>query len=166
MSQLDVKYVPVKDLIPYANNARTHDDLQVSQIAASIKEFGFNNPVLLDEHSGIIAGHGRVLAAKKLKIDKVPTIKLSHLTEQQRKGYIIADNQLAMNSNWDLDLLGLELETLSKEDFDMALLGFDTKELDKYLNGSPELQNNSKELGEEDFDKLAHECPKCGFEFD
>ena len=117
------------DLIPYVNNARTHSEKQVLQIAASIKEFGFNSPVLVDGENGIIAGHGRVMAAKKLGLDEVPTIELKHLTKTQKKAYILADNRLALNSGWDNDLLALELGELSDDGFDLDLLGFDDTEL-------------------------------------
>jgi DNA modification methylase len=117
------------DLIPYVNNARTHSEQQVLQIAASIKEFGFNSPVLVDGENGIIAGHGRVMAAKKLNLDEVPTIELKHLTKTQKKAYILADNRLALNSGWDNDLLALELGELSDNGFDLDLLGFDDTEL-------------------------------------
>ena len=119
----------VAGLIPYASNSRTHDDAQVAQIAASIKEFGFNNPVLIDETGGIIAGHGRVLAARKLSLDKVPTIELTHLTPNQRKAYVIADNKLALNAGWDMEMLSLEMGDLDKEGFDLSLIGFDDNEL-------------------------------------
>ena len=117
------------DLIPYVNNARTHSEQQVLQIAASIKEFGFNSPVLVDGENGIIAGHGRVMAAKKLGLDELPTIELKHLTKTQKKAYILADNRLALNSGWDNDLLALELGELSDDGFDLDLLGFDDTEL-------------------------------------
>jgi len=117
-------------LIPYQLNSRTHSDEQVNQVASSIKEFGFTNPILIDESGGIIAGHGRLLAAKKLGMIEVPTIELSGLTAAQKKAYVIADNQLALNAGWDLDTLKLEIESLSELDFDIDLLGFD----DKFLN--------------------------------
>lgn len=120
------------DLIPYVNNARTHSEQQVLQIAASIKEFGFNSPVLVDGENGIIAGHGRVMAAKKLGLDEVPTIELKHLTKTQKKAYILADNRLALNSGWDNDLLALELGELSDDGFDLDLLGFDDTEFNVF----------------------------------
>lgn len=123
----------IEDLIPYVNNSRTHSDAQVAQIAASIKEFGWTNPILVDGDKGIIAGHGRLLAARKLGHKQVPTIELKHLTPAQRKAYVIADNQLALNAGWDTTLLTLELQELQKLDFDLDLLGFDPKELDKLL---------------------------------
>ena len=127
-----IDYLLVNTLIPYANNSRTHDDAQVAQIAASIKEFGFRNPILVDG-VGIIAGHGRLLAARKLGLEKVPTIDCSDMTETQKKAYIIADNKLAMNSGWDIDLLSLEISQLDTDGFNLELLGFDSKELDELL---------------------------------
>lgn len=126
---LKIQYKPVDDLIPYARNSRTHSEAQVAQIAASIKEFGWTNPVLLDGDNGIIAGHGRVLAAQKLGEKKVPTIELSHMTDNQRKAYIIADNKLAMNAGWDDVMLALEIDELKDAGFDLDLLGFDPSEL-------------------------------------
>ena len=116
-------------LIPYASNSRTHSDEQVAQIAASIKEFGFNNPVLLDGDNGIIAGHGRTLAARKLGLKEVPTSELKHLTKAQRKAYIIADNKLALNAGWDMEMLTLEMGDLKDEGFDLSLIGFSDDEL-------------------------------------
>jgi DNA modification methylase len=121
---------PIGDLIPYANNSRTHNDEQVNQIASSIKEFGFTNPVLIDEDGGIVAGHGRVMAAGKLNISEVPCIVLAGLTEAQKKAYIIADNQLPLNADWDLDMLRLEVEALKELDFDLDIMGFDDGFLD------------------------------------
>lgn len=123
----------VKDLIPYAKNSRTHSDAQVAQIAASIKEFGWTNPILVDGDNGIIAGHGRLMAARKLGFDEVPVIELDGMTELQKKAYIIADNQLAMNSGWDTGLLTIELTELQNEGFDLDLIGFDPKELNALL---------------------------------
>lgn len=128
----------VSDLIPYVNNSRTHSDEQTTQIASSIKEFGFTNPVLIDESGGLIAGHGRLMAAKKLDLKEVPCIVLSGLTEAQKKAYIIADNQLPQNAGWDLDKLKLEIDTLSEMDFDIDLLGFD----DDFLDGLLDVQTD------------------------
>ena len=122
--------IKTDELIPYARNSRTHDAKQVQQIASSIKEFGFNNPVLIDGDNGIIAGHGRVLAAQLLKMDTVPTIKLEHLTDTQKRAYIIADNKIALNSGWDEEMLKIEIEELKLADFDLDLTGFDDGELD------------------------------------
>ena len=121
---LEIVYKKTRDLIPYVNNARTHSPEQVLQIAASIKEFSFANPVLIDGNNGIIAGHGRVMAAQKLGMEQVPTIELSHLTDTQRKAYILADNRLAELSGWDDELLRLELSELESLDFDIDLIGF------------------------------------------
>ena len=126
---MQVSQTSLSELIPYINNSRTHSDQQVSQIAASIKEFGFNNPILIDGDNGIIAGHGRVLAAQKLELEKVPTIELSHLTETQRKADIIADNKLALNADWDMEMLSLEMGGLDQDGFDLSLIGFNEDEL-------------------------------------
>ena len=132
MSQ--VEKVSIEKLIPYARNARTHDEAQVSQIAASIKEFGFNNPILISDDYSIIAGHGRLAAARKLGLAEVPVIRLSHLSDTQRKAYVLADNRLALNAGWDNDLLKLELIELKAEDIDLEMLGFSAEELDGLLN--------------------------------
>jgi ParB-like chromosome segregation protein Spo0J len=121
-------------LIPYAKNARIHNEAQIAQIAGSIKEFGFNNPVLIDKDNGIIAGHGRVMAARKLGLQEVPTIQLDHLSDTQRKAFILADNRIAMNSHWDEEILSLELSDL-KDALDLTDLGFEVPELDKLMNG-------------------------------
>ena len=133
MSELEIAYIATTDLIPYANNPRTHSDQQVSQVASSIKEFGFNNPILIDEHNGIIAGHGRLAAAQKLDLKLVPTITLAGLSEAQRKAYVIADNKLTENGGWDYDLLAVEIERLKELDVDIDLTGFDPTELDAIL---------------------------------
>lgn len=127
----------VDDLIPYVNNSRTHSDEQITQVASSIKEFGFTNPILIDEDNGIIAGHGRLLASKKLNLDEVPCIVLSGLSEAQRKAYVIADNQLALNSDWDMEKLKIEVETLEGMEFDLSTLGLDLS----FMDDTPELDN-------------------------
>lgn len=121
--------ISIEELIPYARNSRTHSDEQIAQIAASIKEFGFTNPVLIDNDNGIIAGHGRVLAGRKLKLKEIPCIRLGHLTDAQKKAYVIADNKLALNSGWDAEMLKLELVELKDEGFNIDLIGFDGDEL-------------------------------------
>lgn len=123
MTALRIEYKSVKELTPYAKNSRTHGIEQIAQIAASITEFGFTSPVLVDARGGIIAGHGRVLAAQKLKIKEVPCIKLEHLTEAQKRAYVIADNKIALGSGWDVGLLQSELLELSDTDIDFAELG-------------------------------------------
>jgi len=129
-----LEQMPIAELIPYARNARTHSDVQVQQIAASIREFGFLNPVLIDEASTIIAGHGRVLAAHVLELDRVPCRRISNLTAAQKQAYVIADNQLAMNAGWDRDLLGVELSDIITGDVPVELLGFDPDELKELLS--------------------------------
>src|SRR5215471_3673863 len=124
---------PVDRLVPYARNPRTHSPEQVAQIAASIKEFGFNAPILVDSNAGIIAGHGRLLAARKLGMCEVPVVVLDHLTETQRRAYIIADNRLALNAGWDEEMLQVELEALEEDDFDLDITGFTDEELEELL---------------------------------
>jgi len=131
---IQIKEKLVSELIPYVKNSRTHSDEQVAQIAASIKEFGWTNPILIDGENGIIAGHGRLLAARKLKYDKVPTIELKDLTETQKKAYIIADNKLALNAGWDDELLTIELNELLTDGFALEILGFDPNELNALLH--------------------------------
>jgi len=130
---LEVTYLATTDLIPYANNPRTHSEQQVAQVAASIQEFGFNNPILIDEHNGIIAGHGRLAAAQKLNMNIVPTILLEGLSEAQRKAYVIADNKLTENGGWDYDLLAVEIDRLKELDIDVNLTGFEPKEVNTIL---------------------------------
>ena len=125
LDAIKISLNPIDSLIPYARNARTHSDAQVAQIAASIREFGWTNPVLIDGEKGIIAGHGRVLAARKLGMEEVPCIELSHLTEAQKRAYILADNRLAENAGWDSDLLKIELGELRDMGMDLSLTGFD-----------------------------------------
>lgn len=124
-----IEWRDVASLLPYARNSRTHSDAQVAQIAASIKEFGWTNPVLVDGDGTIIAGHGRLMAARKLGMTKAPVIRLEHLTEAQKRAYVIADNQLAMNAGWDNEMLKVEIGELALGDFDLSLLGFDDKVL-------------------------------------
>jgi len=121
------------DLIPYARNSRTHSEEQIAQVAASIKEFGFTNPVIIDEDNGIIAGHCRVLAAQKLKIEEVPCVQVTGWSEAQKKAYVIADNKLALNAGWDEDMLKLEFADLKENDFDLELTGFSLDEIDDFL---------------------------------
>ena len=131
---MQIEQIQLATLIPYINNSRTHSDEQVAQIAASIKEFGFNNPILVDKDSGIIAGHGRLQAARKLGLTEVPCVRLEHLTETQRKAYIIADNRLALNAGWDNELLTIELNELLADGFALEILGFDSDELKTLLD--------------------------------
>jgi ParB-like chromosome segregation protein Spo0J len=135
---MKVEQINIEKLIPYVNNARTHSDDQVTQIASSIREFGFNNPILVDEQYGIIAGHGRLMAGKKLGLETVPCIMLKGLTESQRKAYIIADNKIALNSGWDEELLKIELMGLT--DAEQVATGFNADELNLLFNAwSPDI---------------------------
>jgi len=140
-----IEWLETKWLIPYAKNSRTHSEAQVAQIAGSIKEFGFNNPVLIDEDNGIIAGHGRVMAAQKLGLQAVPCIRLAHLSDTQRKAYVIADNRLALNAGWDDQMLTVELQELDSESFDLSLLGFEADELNALLNPIKETEGLTDE---------------------
>ena len=130
---MKLEHLQLDALIPFAKNSRTHSGDQVAQIAASIKEFGFTNPVLIDNDGGIIAGHGRVMAARKLKLKEVPCIRLGHLTDAQKRAYVIADNKLALNAGWDDEMLKLELGDLKELNFDLSLTGFSTDEINALL---------------------------------
>ena len=154
---MEIVYKSTKDLIPYINNSRTHSEEQVNQIVASINEFGFTNPILIDEKNNIIAGHGRLLASKKIGMEEVPCIVLVGLTEAQKKAYIIADNKMALNAGWDEELLKIELENLKELDFDMELTGFSVDELDDILGFDEE----EKEVVEDDFEVEVPEEPKA-----
>lgn len=157
MADLQIEYVLATDLVPYENNSRTHSQQQVDQIKRSMTEFGFTNPILIDEHNGIIAGHGRLQAAQELGIKLVPTIALKGLTEAQRKAYVIADNQLAANAGWDIDKLKSELLTLKDVDYDLTLMGFDND----FLNGI--LQDVEEGKTDEDAVPDAPETPVTVF---
>ena len=128
-NQTKLEYLAVVDLIPYARNSRTHSEEQVSQIAGSIREFGFTNPVLIDKDGTIVAGHGRVMAARKLEMDKVPCIRLGHLTPAQIRAYVIADNKLALNAGWDEQMLKSEIESIREDGIDLGLTGFSDAEI-------------------------------------
>lgn len=130
---LKIETRPVADLIPYIANSRTHSDAQVAQIAASIKEFGWTNPILIDGDNTIIAGHGRLLAARKLGMEDVPAIVLDHLSKAQQRALVIADNKLTLNAGWDTDMLEAELKLLMEDDFDLLLTGFDIGEINGIL---------------------------------
>lgn len=121
---------PIDKLVPYDRNARTHSPEQVSQLAASIVEFGFVNPILVDTTAGVIAGHGRLAAARELGLEEVPVVVLDHLTDAQRRAYVIADNKLALNAGWDVNLLNEEIQGLTDLDFDISLLGFSDAEIE------------------------------------
>ena len=133
MNTLNVEYRKVEALIPYARNPRTHSEAQIAKIAASIVEYGWTNPVLVDGDSGIIAGHGRLAAARKLGLDQVPVIELAHLTVAQKRALVIADNRLALDAGWDEEMLALELAELSEAGYELALTGFEHFEIDALL---------------------------------
>ena len=162
---MNIETIAVDLLIPYARNSRTHSDEQVAQIAASIREFGFTNPVLIDGQDGIIAGHGRVLGARKLGMKLVPCIRLEHLTENQKRAYIIADNKLALNAGWDEEMLRAEFADLKDFGFDLDLTGFQLAEIDKLLDLSGDLGDTPMPGSSDTPDGLT-ECPKCGCRFD
>ena len=132
--KLKIEYKKVEDLAPYELNSRTHSEEQIVQIANSIKEFGFTNPILLDGDNGILAGHGRLAASKLLEMKEVPTIQLSELSEDQKRAYVIADNKIALNADWDNDILKLELTDLMDAKYDVSLIGFDDKEILKLFD--------------------------------
>ena len=145
----------VKDLIPYARNARTHSEEQISQVAASIKEFGFLAPIIIAEDNTILCGHGRFYAAMKLGLDKVPCIKEEYLTETQRRAYVLADNKLAMNAGWDNEMLAVEISELQGADFDVSITGFDEMEIADLFAG-----DNDAEAVDDEFD-CAQILPPC-----
>ena len=160
-----LEHLATADLIPYARNARTHSPSQVAGIAGSIREFGFNNPGLIDKDNGIIAGHGRVLAAQQLGLATVPCLRLGHLTKTQRKAYILADNRLAELAGWDTEMLALEIADLRLDDVDLELLGFDEDGLRDLLgvaDSDTAIPPNEFQEMDEDIN-TDHECPKCGY---
>lgn len=161
--KIKIEYLATETLIPYARNSREHSDAQVAQIAGSMREFGFTNPVLIDKEAGILAGHGRVLAALKLGLEQVPCIRLDHLTQAQRRALVIADNKLALNASWDFDMLKVEVEDLAEQKYDIALLGFNQAELNDLI-GVPVFQPSDDEQGRLD-QKSPTICPSCGHEF-
>jgi ParB-like chromosome segregation protein Spo0J len=161
---MKIENIKTESLVPYARNAKLHDESQVSKIASSIREFGFNNPVLVDGEKppGIIAGHGRVLAAKKLGLAEVPCIRLAHLTEAQKRAYILADNRLAeLGGGWDMEMLKIELGELGDIDIDLDLTGFDENDL--FRMTTPDAPEDFPEVGEDI--ATDHECPKCGYKW-
>lgn len=166
MTALSIVYQRVGELKKYKNNSRTHSEKQIKQIERSITEFGFTNPILVDQNSEIIAGHGRLEAAKNLKLEMVPTITLEGLTEEQKKAYVIADNKLALNAEWDIDFLRKEVDILDGLNFDLDLLGLNTADYELLYGKQKEdfdIPDDFQEIGEQE---LAHKCPKCGYEFD
>jgi len=141
--------VSIDKLVPYANNARTHSPAQINKLRSSLREFGFINPVIIDRDFGIIAGHGRVLAAREEGISEVPCVYADHLTEAQKKAYIIADNRMAMDAGWDEEMLRIEIESLQADAFDLALTGFDEKELSKLFDDGNDVKDDDFDVDEE-----------------
>ena len=157
----EMKMINILKLIPYANNARTHSDEQVMKLRSSLREFGFVNPVLIDKENNIIAGHGRIMAAKAEGIEEVPCVLVEHLTEAQKKAYILADNRLAEDAGWDMELVDLELESLKEMDFDISLTGFKDDEesnidIDSFFEETDTQEKKTKEI----------KCPHCEMYFE
>ena len=145
-----IEHISVRSLKPYPRNARRHSRAQIKQIAASIKRFGFNNPVLIADDGEIVAGHGRVSAAKLLGIETVPAVRLSHLSEAERRAYVIADNKLALNAGWDREMLAIELQGLVDLDFEIELTGFSLAEVDIVLDEARESAPDGADASVED----------------
>lgn len=176
---LKIVYKKTKSLIPYAKNSRTHSEAQIEEIAASIAEFDFIDPVSIDPEGVIITGHGSVLAAEKMGLEEVPCIELGHLSDRQKRAYIIAHNKIALKSGWDMEKLSQELSDLALNDFDISLIGFDEQELDELLktdadflpedgetaqteeNAEPQTDGKTKKAKS----KILHTCPNCGQQF-
>jgi ParB-like chromosome segregation protein Spo0J len=158
---------PVERLVPYERNARTHSPEQVAQIAASIAEFGFTNPILVASDDGILAGHGRLAAAKDLGLKEVPVVVLDHLSPDQRRAYVLADNKLALNAGWDMSLLQQEMMALNLADFDLSLLGWSDDEIAGMLDpeGIDDAEAPDEFAEVDDNIETDHRCPSCGYEW-
>ena len=163
---IEIQYKATEDLIPYARNSRTHSAEQVAQIAASIREFGWTNPVLIDGENGIIAGHGRVLAAHKLGETQVPTIELSHMSDTQKRAYIIADNKLALNAGWDNEMLALEIDDLKEAGFDLSFTGFTIDDINALKTPDFDAATEDDQGKLDQLEPKWIACPHCGKEFD
>lgn len=163
---IEIQYKATEDLIPYARNSRTHSAEQVAQIAASIREFGWTNPILIDGENGIIAGHGRVLAAHKLGETQVPTIELSHMSDTQKRAYIIADNKLALNAGWDDEMLALEIDELKEAGFDLSFTGFTIDDINALKTPDFDAASEDDQGKLDQLDPKWIACPHCGKEFD
>jgi hypothetical protein len=157
------RMVKTAELLPYENNPRVHSDAQILKLIRSIEQFGFTNPILTDGDDGVIAGHGRLLAAQKLGLETVPTIELKHLTPAQRKAYVIADNKLALEADFDDDLLRIELASLKEMDFDLDFTGYDPLEVDKLFASDPDTEGDTEPSDAVASGKVC--CPSCGHEF-
>lgn len=173
MTKLKITYRNPAELKFYTNNARTHSDAQIEEIIASIQEYGFNDPVDIDEADTSIAGEGRIRAALKMGLKEIPTVSLAHLSERQKKGYILAHNRIALNSGWNLEKLSAELDSLVNLDVDITALGFNEQELDALLKqdhsilpeGSLSEEEPKGEKKARAKSKILHKCPGCGLEF-
>ena len=163
---IEIQYKATEDLIPYARNSRTHSAEQVAQIAASIREFGWTNPILIDGENGIIAGHGRVLAAHKLGETQVPTIELSHMSDTQKRAYIIADNKLALNAGWDNEMLALEIDDLKEAGFDLSFTGFTMDDINALKTPDFDAATEDDQGKLDQLEPKWIACPHCGKEFD
>ena len=163
---IEIQYKATEDLIPYARNSRTHSAEQVAQIAASIREFGWTNPILIDGENGIIAGHGRVLAAHKLGETQVPTIELSHMSDTQKRAYIIADNKLALNAGWDDEMLALEIDELKEAGFDLSFTGFTIDDINALKTPDFDAASEDDQGKLDQLDPKWIVCSHCGKEFD
>ena len=156
--KLKVEYKNIDELIPYANNAKKHSDSQIKQIAASIREFGFNAPILIDGNNGVIAGHGRLSAAMVLELTQVPCISLDHLSNSQKKAYILTDNRLSeLGGGWDFDLLALELDALASDGIQIDITGFDSDALPSNVNLDDFFESSTQGAKEKSL-----LCPHCG----
>lgn len=163
---------PVADLIPYARNARVHTPAQIASIAASIREWGWTMPILVDDAGTVLAGHGRLLAAQQLGLTEVPCMVAEGWSEAKRRAYVLADNRLTDQSTFDMELVSAELQDLAALDYDLALVGWDGEELARLLDGplddpgdDTEPDSSTKEIDPDEY-QLGHRCPRCGFEFD
>lgn len=159
---------PLERLRPYERNARTHSPEQVRQIVASIQEFGFTNPLLVDGADGILAGHGRLAAAKDMGLAEVPVIVLDHLSAEQRRAYILADNQLALNAGWDVDMLRVEISGLQDLSFDLDVIGFSEQQIAGIMqepNFEPATEEDQSRLDQKNQQEIDCVCPSCGHEF-
>lgn len=165
----DFQLVEVEKLVPYINNARTHSQGQISKLRASIREFGFISPLVIDREFNVLVGHGRLQAAKEEEYTKVPCVFADNLTEAQKKAYILADNRMAVDAGWDEDLLKIEMEELQAMDFNVQLTGFREDEIaDLFaVKEDPDETGTNKEFEEEEFgdEEFEHECPRCGFKY-
>ena len=162
-----IEMAPIDSLKPYKKNSRSHSEAQIDKIVASITEFGFTNPILIDGNKQIIAGHGRVMAGKKMGLTEVPVISLDYLSEAQKRAYVIADNKIALDSDWDLGLLASELKAITDDGFDIELTGFSSDELSAMLNGpgfEPGSEDDQGQLDEKQFVFML--CPHCGEKFE